>query len=66
MCGTNNWDIETYRIKSEKGFNQLRIASVQGLQNQTYLLKLVSFQNKNISKFGIFSKLMRFKHPLVS
>ena len=59
-CRTNNWDVETYRIKLEKRFNEFGIASVQGLQNQTYLLKLVIFKSKNISKFGIFSKLVTY------
>jgi hypothetical protein len=57
----NNWDVETYRIKLKKRFDEFVIASVQGLQNKTYLLKLVIFESKNISKFGIFSKLVRFK-----
>jgi hypothetical protein len=61
LCKTNNWDVETYRIKLEKGFNEFGIASVQGLQNITYLLKFVIFKSKiYISKFDIFSKMVTY------
>jgi hypothetical protein len=63
LCKTNNWDVETYRIKLEKGFNEFGIASVQGLQNITYLLKFVIFKSKiYISKFDIFSKMVTYVH----
>ena len=55
----NNLDVET--LKLEKGYNDFGNASVQGLQNITYLLKFVIFKSKMYtSKLDIFSNMVTY------